>query len=198
MNLGNLIFYIKNRDFENFKTEFQKQVYSQKDKQELLISILDENYNHKNFNFFKKVFDTIIESKIDLNFNIENDYAENILSLVVLNAPHIEVFDYFIEKGAKLNFYNKTNDDEKQTCLDFAEMKFYEDVSDSELNYFTDIDPNFATILNDKICIDRSDYSELLKKSKLLKDIYDTYKIINHIIAIGGKRYSEISKLQNK
>lgn len=194
MNLGNLIHSIQKKDFTSFKVEFSKQVLSQVEKQLLLIVIFDEYYDFKNYSFFKKVFDIIIESKINLNFKIENHWGDNLLSLVVLRAPHIQLFDYFIDKGAKLNYVSKASDryEQSQTCLDFAEMKFYDDVSDNEYEFFSDINPNFDTIHEGKVCIDKSDYLGLLERSVKLKDIYDTYKLINHIIAIGGKRFSEL------
>ncbi len=133
MSLGSIINSIKNKDITAFKVEFSKQILSQVEKQLLLIVIFDEYYDFKNYSLFKKVFDIIIESKINLNFKIVNHWADNLLSLVVLRAPHIQLFDYFIDKGAKLNFVSKASDkyDQSQTCLDFAEMKFYDAVEDN-------------------------------------------------------------------
>jgi len=194
MSLGSIINSIKNKDITAFKVEFSKQVLSQEEKQLLLIVIFDEYYDFKNYSFFKKVFDIFIESKINLNFKIVNHWADNLLSLVVLKAPHIQLFDYFIDKGAKLNYVSKASDkyEQSQTCLDFSEMKFYDAVEDNEFEFFSDINPNFDTILEDKVCIDKSEYLGLLERSEKLKDIYETYKLINHIIAIGGKRFAEL------
>lgn len=194
-NSDGLIQSIKNKDITAFKVEFSKQVLSQEDKQLLLIIIFDEYYDFKNYSFFKKVFDTILESKINLNFKIENHWVDSLLSLIVLNAPHIQLLDYFIDKGAKLNYAPKPSDkyDEIQTCLDYAEMKFYDAISENEFEFSSDINPNLDLIHQEKtVCINKSDYLGLIERAKKLNDIYETYKLINHIIAIGGKRFSEL------
>lgn len=194
-NSGDLIQSIQNKDITTFKLEFSKQVLCQEDKQLLLIMIFDEYYDFKNYSFFKKVFDIIIESKINLNFKIENHWVDSLLSLIVLNAPHIQLLDYFIDKGAKLNYAPKPSDkyDEIQTCLDYAEMKFYDAVSENEFEFSSDINPNLDLIHQEEmVCINKSDYLGLIERAKKLNDIYETYKLINHIIAIGGKRFAEL------
>ena len=92
-----------------------------------------------------------------------------------------------------MNFVAKPNDkSNSQTCLDFAEMKFYDAVEDNDFLYFSEIKPDFSCVKDDNVCINKSDYEELLRRSNYLKDIYDTYKLLNHIIAIGGKRFAEL------
>jgi len=193
MNLENLIYFIEKIDYDLFKNEFLKQNLSDYEKQRLLLEIIKEHYNHDLFLFFKLVFDLIIENNFDLNFATKNSWTSNLLSYIILIIPNIELFDYFISKNANVNFFVKDKyESNNQTCLDFAEMKFYDAVEDNDFLYFSEIKPDFSCIKDDNVCINKSDYEELLLRSNYLKDIYDTYKLKNHIIAIGGKRFAEL------
>lgn len=54
MNTGTFLSSINNIDYDSFKNELIKQNLSENDKQNLLVAILENSYNHKQFSFYKK------------------------------------------------------------------------------------------------------------------------------------------------
>lgn len=195
MNLGNLINSLNKYDFESFKTEYLSQNLNEKLKQSLLVKIFESGYNHKQFSFYKKIFDLIIEGRLNVNF-VSDDLIETpFLFLVAQYAPHIELFDYFIDKGAKLNFYIQEEDFyELQTCLDFVNKYIEDAIIDDVEVYFYDVKTDYSTIHNNKVCVDKEDYEQLIKQSAHLFSLRKTVILRNHIIAIGGKRYQELNQ----
>lgn len=183
---------------------------NEKDKQELLTEILDNYYSEKKFNFFIKVFDIIIDSKVSLDFNIEH-WAPTFLSLVVHKSSQ-QLFDYFLKKGANLNFIGdsyafETEDTIKHeaialkteryaTCLDFAENKLA-DLLTVDYNYSVpDTDEKNIHWSNiddqEKITIRKRDFYYLVEQSQYLHDLIHTDRLVDYIKSIGGKRYEEL------
>lgn len=195
MNTGTFLSSINNVDYDSFKNEFIKQNLSENEKQNLLVAILENGYNHKQFSFYKRVFDLVIAGRLNLNFTVPDHFATHFLSLVILCAPNTELFDYFITNGSKINFYKKQDEDEEfETCLDFAEKHLSDSLSDNMQIYYYKNWNNYSTIDNDKVSIDKKDFQQLIDQSAHLFGIKNTYTLINHIIATGGKRYSELNK----
>ena len=88
-------------DFEKVWTDLCNNL-SETNKQNILTEIIDYYYSDKDFSFYVKVFDKIIDSKVSLDFNIDH-WAPTFLSLVVMKASR-QLFDYFLRKGANINF----------------------------------------------------------------------------------------------
>lgn len=193
MNLGKLLNSLNKNDFDSFKIEFLKEKLSNNEKQELLVEIFENHYDHKYFSFYKMVFDLIIEGRLNLNFEIVNNYATHFLSLVTHKAPHIELFEYFIYNGAKINFFNKTNElEDSETCLDFIGTIVEEAIIDDLEGYYCQVKSDYSTIHNNKVCIDKEDYEQLISQSAHLFNLRKTTILRNHIIAVGGKKYCEL------
>ena len=191
MNLGNYIYSIKTLDFNLFQKEFKKQDLSEIEKQQLLVLIVENDYNKKKFSFYKKAFDLIIDRRLNLNFITENIIKNPFLFTVIDFAPYSEVFDYFIERGAKLNFYSKEFE-EPETCLDYIEKKIEDSIIDDLDIYFEKIVADYSNIHNDKVCINKLDYEQLINQSKFLFNLRELSILRNHIIAIGGKRFYQL------
>ncbi len=183
----------------------------EKQRQELLVDIVDCYYNHNRFSEFKNAFDLIIGDKLNLDFNIEH-WAPSFLSLVVLRWPIIELFDYFTKKGANINFISDTlafesaedlEFEEKQllfgryqTALDFAQIKlddklscdYYYGLPQSEPEQPCDNVNN-----NEIVTISKAEYMELQEQSWYLKDLVHTSRLIDYIKSLGGKTFEELS-----
>ena len=198
MNTENLLHFIKTADYENFKKDFFSQNLSEIEKQKILVLIIDESYEHNKFAFYKVVLDCIIDRRLNLNFYIENSDAKSLLELVILRAPYVELFDYFITNGAKINFYqipkNKVNNyaefDEIETCLDFAN-KHISDMS-YDLETYSEYKEDYSTVTQKKVSIDRLVYKDLLEQSKHLHDLKRTSELKDFILASGGKKYKDL------
>ncbi len=184
-------------------------VLSTKERQKLLVDIIDFHYDRKNFSKFKKAFDLIIGSKLNLNFNIDH-WAPTFLSLVILKAPSIKLFEYFVKKGANINFIGDTLAFEEganleyekehllygryQTCLDFAQVKL-DDLLTTDYNY--DV-PNKKIIGNHRdtaegaIIISKSEYLYLYEQAEYLFNLINTDRLLDHIKYCGGKTYEEL------
>lgn len=199
MNLGNLIYYIVKLDYDSFKSEFQKEKLSERDRQDLLVIIFENGYNHKQYSFYKKVFDLVIEGRLNINF-IANDFFKTpFLFIVAEFAPYIEIFEYFIDKGAKINLYYNEDDGFEgfnyfKTCLDHIEIIIQDSVLDDLEGDFYNVKSNYSEIYYDKVCVDKEDYEQLIKQSAHLFHLRKTTILRNHIVAVGGKRYSELKK----
>ena len=193
-----LIEKINKRDFPAFQVAWENSVscLSITSKQELLTDIVD-----------------LITVDLCLDFNIENS-APTFLSAVAENAS-IPLFDYFLEKGADINFIGDSYAFETQetinlevveneieryyTCLDFAELNVddmlaiespdYENVIPEKISA-EDIDKN------GQILIDANKYNRLVSKVNYLQDLLSANYMINHIKKRGGKSYQEL-KLNN-
>ena len=125
-------------DYEGFAAEWEKiqGELDEGDRQTLVEQIIAYHYDDKEFPFFKKVLDTIIIPGSDLNFHTEH-WAPTLLCLAV-HVVSADLFDYFLSKGADINFIGdpyaheepeyienelKLDDRRYTTCLDFARMK---------------------------------------------------------------------------
>ncbi len=199
MNTGTFLSSINNVDYDSFKNEFIKQNLSERDKQNLLVVIFENGYNHKQFSFYKLVFDLVIDSRLNLNFIANVFYKTPFLFIVTKFAPYIEIFEYFIDKGAKINFYHKKEEDfvgyyDFKTCLDNIEEIIEDTVLDDLEGYYYNVKSNYSTIHNNKVCVDKEEYEQLIAQSSLLFNLRKITILKNHIIATGGKRYRELNK----
>lgn len=186
--------------------------FSEKEKQELLTELLDNYYSEDKFSFFVKVFNKIIDSrKISLNFNIEH-WAPTFLSLVV-NKCSKQLFIYFCDKGADINFIGdyyafeteetieqelKNSETRYVTCLDFAHLKLSDLLTvdynysapnkDKNINHWSDIDEN------EMITISKQEFYYLIEQSQYLHDIIHLSRLIDYIKTVGGKTYEDLRK----
>ena len=139
--MENLLEHISNRDLNGFLVEFEniKNDLDEAQKQELLTQIIAFQYDDKDFDFFSKIMDVIIDGGISLDFNTEH-WAPTFLSLAV-HVVSKNLFDYLLSKGANINFigdpYASEDDDYVRTelkledrrfatCLDFAKLKLHD------------------------------------------------------------------------
>ncbi|MAN60210.1 MAG: hypothetical protein CMC08_10280, partial [Flavobacteriaceae bacterium] len=160
---------------------------------------------------FKKAFDLIIGSKLNLNFNIEH-WAPTFLSLVILRAPSKQLFEYFLKKGADINFIGDTLAFEEgeslefekkhllygqyQTCVDFAQIKL-NDLLTTDYNYDVPdkkIEGHHTEVENGEITISKMEYLYLHEQSEYLFDLINTDKLLDHIKNSGGKTYEDLKK----
>lgn len=180
---------------------------SEKEKQQILVTIIEDYYNHNFFSKFKKIFNLLIGDKLNLNFNI-NSYAPTLLSLVIQKAPSYQLFEFFINKGADLNFIGDTfafEDEESlkfeienysatryQTCLDFANQKSA-DLLGNDFGF--DVPNNKSlNMKDDNITLTKSEYLYLYNQSQYLFDVVNTERLIGFIKQIGAKTFEELEK----
>lgn len=210
-----IIEHINNRDLDKFYSLWKEvnKDFAEEDKQELLTDIIDDFYSENEYLFFTKIFDQIIDSKLDLNFQIDH-FAPTFLTLVILNAPSIELFDYFVNKGADINyvgdtfaFYTEKEIEEEkelqlfpqyQTCLDFIEIC----IEDLEMYInMPALTQEVEELLKDKETItikgnaSQNNDSEFYKEPNYTEDLAKTEELKEHIIKLGGKRYEELSPI---
>lgn len=202
---------IEERNFELFTSEFEsiKNQLSEKEKQSLLVEIVDNYFDDDDFSFFKQVLDKIIESKVSLNFCIDH-WAPTFLCLAI-NEFSQQLFDYLLRYGAKLNYvgdkyFNESEETIKRevesasmrywTCLDFAGLKLADmltvDFQFAEMSWdkVKDIDPEEEPVGN--ITISKREYINLLEQSKYLHDLIKLDGLVDHIKSLGGKTYEEL------
>lgn len=181
---------------------------SEKERQLLIVEILDNHYHKANFSFFVKVFDEILKSKTSLDFNIDYWYP-SLLSLAVHKSSKM-VFQYFIRKGANVNFIsdsfsflseneqkNEDEDNRYQTCLDFANTK-YSDMLGCDYNFSPPFDNVEERRQNeyssDPITITKGHYFDLVEQAIYLQDLIHLDRVRDLIIDSGGKTYLELNK----
>ena len=208
-----LIKLLENNKYDIFFAELPTFIgkISEKQRQELLVDIMDYYYDHNHFSEFQNAFDLIIGDKLNPNFNIDH-WAPSFLSLVVLRWPVIELFDYFIKKGANVNFISDTLAFEKaedlefeekhllfgqyQTVLDFAQIKLDDKLS-CDYNYgLPESEPEQScneVNNNETVTINKAEYLELQEQSWYLKDLVHTSNLIDYLKTIGGKTFEELS-----
>lgn len=212
METAKLLRHIENLDFVQFQNEWNltKNESTEKDRQKLLLKILDYHYHKANFSFFVKVFDEILLKQTSLDFNIDH-WAPTFLSLSVQKSSKM-LLQYFLRKGANVNFIGDTfseysqkeieNESENMerytTCLDFANLK-YGDMFSVDYNFsppFYDIEERkHNENASDKITITKGHYFDLVEQSIYLQDLIHLDRVRDYIINSGGKNYEE---LQNK
>ena len=198
--------------FEEFVEEWEKQKeqFDENQKQELISQIIAFHYDDKEFPFFRKVLDLIIDQDFNLNFNIEH-WAPTILCLAV-HVVSQNLFDYFISKGADINFIGdpyaledddyvrselKLEDRRYATCLDFALMKQSE-LMTSDYHYerpdWTGIDTPWAEIdPSEEMTMSKRYYAYILEQAQYLYDVIHLNNLIDHIKQSGGKSYRELN-----
>jgi hypothetical protein len=209
--MENLIEHISNRDPEGFIAEYNniKNDLDEVQKQELLTQVIAFHYDEKDFDFFKKIMDIIIEDNLNLNFNIEH-WAPTFLSLSV-HVVSQTLFDHLISKGADINFIGdpyaleddeyvreelKITDRAYSTCLDFAQLKLGEMMS-TDYHYqrpdWTGVEVPWAEIdSSEEITVSKRFYAYLVEQSQYLYELIHLNQLIGHIRKSGGKKYSEI------
>lgn len=204
---------LETKRFDEFFATLPELVHdlTEQERQELLVEIIDFYYDRKQFSRFKNVFDLIIGSKLNLNFNIEH-WAPTFLSLVVLRAPYKELFDYFVKKGANINFIGDSyafEDAESleyelkhslferyQTCLDFAQLKL-DDMLLIDYNYDVPdkkVDGDRSSLAEDAgdMTISIREYLYLYEQSEYLFNLIFTDRLVDHIKNSGGKTFEEL------
>ncbi len=181
---------------------------SEKEKQELLFEIMNRFYRHYNYDEFITIFDKIQSTPINLNFNIKHR-SVTFLSLVVCKAPHLKLVNYFIKKGACINFVGDTlafvpkeslefaeihlDGNRYQTCLDFADAEL-DNLISKDLSFdFKSIGPKFICedplSQRSRMLIDTNEYSELYAQKQYLRRIILTRRVIDYLKALGAKNY---------
>jgi hypothetical protein len=180
------------------------------EKQDLLVEIIQNHYRERDFGYFIKVLDKIVDSKVSLDFNIDH-WAPTFLSLTITKSS-LQLFNYFIRKGAKINFIGdryafssadivKYETEELgnirySTCLDFAELKLSDDFT-VHYNYAVpETNEHFKSWqdfdLKEEITISKRNYFYLIEQSQYLHDLIHTQRLINHIKSLGGKTYDQL------
>jgi len=213
MMADQIINAIEIKDFSDFEKVWKTlgNGLTEIEKQNILTEIVEYHYSDKSFNFFIKVFNKIIDSKVSLDFNIAH-WAPTFLSLVVMKASK-KLFDYFLRKGANINFIGdsyafETEETIQQeiekfgmkrysTCLDFAELKLSDDLT-VRYNYAVpEVKEYFASWqeIDDKeeITIPKRDYYYLVEQSQYLHDLIHTDRLVDHIKSLGGKTYVQLT-----
>ena len=210
--MENLLEYIRNRDLTAALIEYDK-VKNELDevqKQEILAQIIAFHYDDKDFDFFRKVMDAIMEDNLNLNFNIEH-WAPTFLCLAV-HVVSQNLFDYLLSKGANINFIGdpyafeddeyvrtelKIEDRRYATCLDFAQLKLTEMMS-SDYHYqrpdWTGIEVPWAEIdPSEEMTVSKRFYAYLIEQSQYLYELIHLNQLIEHIRKMGGKGYNELN-----
>lgn len=208
-NTEKLIEAIEANDYDSFFIEWDKIKISitEKEKQLLLVEIVDEHYSDSKFSFFKKVLDKIIDKKLNLNFNIDH-WAPSFLSLSILKFSKT-LFLYLIENHASINYISDryafedevTKNEEAEyyerfyTCLDFAKLQS----ADMFIVDFTFCPPDWEKINklineteNETISVLKQDYLDLAEQAQYLHDVRELDNIIDEIKSLGGKTIDEL------
>lgn len=206
MEFKTLISHIESQDLEGFREAWIKRKFSlsEKQKQDLLVEIVEYHYSDNSYSFYKKIMDLIIDTKVSLNFSIDH-FAPTFLSLSVSLASKL-LFDYLIRKGANINFVGNTkdidpDDDEMfDTCFGFVRLKF-DDLMSVNYNFF----PSEVCMKNlscdelessDKVSVPKREYYSLVRQSQYLYDVIKTDELKDYIKSFGGKTAEEINPLK--
>ena len=128
--------------------------------------------------------------------------------MVILKSS-LQLFEYFVRKGANINFIGdqyayETEDSINQetlewgltryyTCLDFALLKLEDDF----LIHYNFKVPSKEDIVHqelkeDRVVIEKEALNDLLEQAQYLKNLIFTDKIITFIKLNGGKTYVEL------
>ncbi len=214
MATNQLIKAIETKNFSDFEKNWTElhNCLNEADKQGLLTEILNSHYSDKDFSFYIKIFDKIIDSKVSLDFNVDH-WAPTFLSLAVMKASR-QLFDYFLRKGADINFIGdryafeteetiKREIDELEqerysTCLDFAELKLADSLT-VDYNYTVPDTKEYITSWQDidgkeEITINNQEYYYLVEQSQYLHDLIHTDRLVDHIKSLGGKTYEQLKE----
>ncbi|MDZ4758753.1 MAG: hypothetical protein SGJ10_11550 [Bacteroidota bacterium] len=136
MNIEPIKESIAKRDVASFVKEWAliKDTLSDEARQELLAEIVEFYYKEKYYSSYKRIFDLILYKQLSLDFNI--DSCPCTFLCAVFDKASIQLMDYFLGKGANLNYIGDSDPDAKEgeyddeaagylrqrhvTCLDFA------------------------------------------------------------------------------
>lgn len=202
---------LESKKYDDFLSSLANTVskLTEKERQELLVYLITEQYDKEQFTVFKKIFDLIIGSGLNLDFNIEH-WAPTFLALTVHIAPEIRLFDYFVSKGASINFIGDAYAFENEktikntedfgieryaTCLDFIELKLA-DLIAIDYNFAppTQMELESARNNNNDVTLSAGYYLQLLEQSQYLWHLIRTDLLKDHIVYCGGKTHYELKK----
>lgn len=174
-----------------------------------MTEIIDDHYSDKDFSFFIRVFDKIVESKASLDFNIDH-WAPTFLSLVAMKGSQ-QLLDHFLRKGAKINFIgdmlaheneavlgtNYPEIERYSTCLDFLQLKF-SDALTVNYNYIATTHEENAISRQDVdsqelVSIKKREYCDLVEQLHYLRDLVRTASLIDYAKSVGGNTYAELT-----
>ena len=210
--MENLLECIQNRDIPGFIAGYDavKSEMDESQKQELLTQIVAFYFDDKDFEFFRKVLDTIIGESLNLDFHTEH-WAPSFLALSV-HVVSQKLFDYLLSMGADINFVGdpyayedddyirnelKLEDRGYATCLDFAGKKLTDMMGDDyhyQLPDWKGIDQSWSEMESgEEITMNKRYYAYILEQAQYLYDLVYLNKLIDHIRKAGGKSYEELA-----
>lgn len=206
-----LMDFILNRDIEGFTSTWEgnKDSFDEADKQAFLTEMIAFNYDDKEFPFFEKVLDQMIDESFNLDFNIEH-WAPTFLCLSI-HVVSQQLFDYLLARGAHINFIGdpyafedddyirnelKLEDRRYATCLDFATLKLSE-MMGSDYTYqrpdWTGIDAPWAEIdPKEELTVSKRYYAYVVEQAQYLYEVIHLNQLVEHIKAKGGKSYAQL------
>lgn len=207
MSIDDFFNMLETKNYESFNDSWLEyfHLFSAEDRQDLLVRIIDELYFKDNYRHLRGIINTIIHPKLNLNFDLDHD-APTLLSLVILRAPSKEIFDYFVRRGAAINYVGdrfahytqdeiqkEINSEEEryQTCLDYAN-EYNRELHSIYYNFVPAKESELEqiSILEAKnITISKSDYENLLEQSNYLSKLISVDSLVDHIKALGGKTF---------
>ncbi len=189
--------FVKERNFTEFVSHWEQINTTEAERQEFITEIIEWLYERKDFGFFVKICDVILSKKTNLDFIIEH-YAPFFLALVAYKADK-QLFDYFLRKGAKLNFIAET-EDETLTCLDFLQEHYFDrfllyNFAPPQTN-FRDMDWVEGEELKGDIIISKEEYYYLVEQALYLQEIVFTDRLLDHMKSLGAKTYKQLKMEQ--
>jgi len=216
MKWHEMVEYLNTNDFEEFLEEAVSvgPELSLEERKEALLWVI-ESYDHAHFELFQKAFDAII-GDLNVNFQVYEGMAPHFLGEVLYQCPQPELLDYFISKGADVNFYadllavegepfddyeGKEDDWRYQTTLDAIEFEMQERLRG--WYQFTVPEQRFPGFYHAghpqedddvRVFIPKGEYLSLLSQAQYLKRLVDLQQLKEYVIALGGKRYLELDK----
>lgn len=146
------------------------------------------------------------DKKLPLDVPIDN-YAPTLLSLAAFLGS-IPLFEYFILKGAEINYvadilaYDEDQEPDEDpetrfwTCLDFAELELADalSVDYSFAKYKLRLPDDFMNVNNkDTVTIKKKEYYDLQLRADYLEQVKNSYEMIEHIKVMGGRNYDDIA-----
>jgi hypothetical protein len=214
MKWHEMVEYLNTNDFEEFFEEAVRvgPELTLDERKEVLLWVIDY-YDHSYFESFKKAFDAII-GDLNLNFQVYDEMAPHFLGEVLYQCPMPELLDYFISKGADINYFadllaveGEPFDDHDgmednwryQTTLDSIEFEMQErlrswyEYTVPEQRFPGRFLAGFSQADDDvRVFIPKGEYLSLLSQAEYLKRLVDLQTLKDYVIALGGKRYLEL------
>jgi len=211
---------LKQQDYSEFQNiwNVEYSILNEEKIQQVLSDLIESHYSDKDFDFYKLIFDHIVDTtNLNLNFPLQH-YAPTFLSLSVYKLS-VEMFKYFLAKGADVNYIGDVYAFEDQesikreveehefdrysTCLDFAET-VRDDMLSIDYNFsppdWSNVDKHFELIDNDDmITVSKKEYVMLKYQAQYLDDLIILDSFVDLIRSKGGKTYDQlVSSHKNK